>query len=107
MSSESPFSIVIIGGGFCGVMTVVNLLSKLKTKATITLINKAYPIARGIAYNTYSDLHLLNVEARNMSAFADKPNDFLDWCSKQTEIPTKKEDLPLAYLPRNIYGRYF
>ena len=106
MHPDSNFSVVIIGGGFCGVMTFVNLLEKLNRKASITIINKSYPLARGVAYKTYSDRHLLNVEARNMSAFHDQPDHFLDWCYLQKDININKEELPFSYLPRNIYGRY-
>jgi len=104
--TNSSLSIVIVGGGFCGVMALVNLLQKTKKEATITLINKGYPLARGIAYKTYSDKHLLNVEARNLSAFPDQPDHFVEWCYRQNDISVNKEDLPKTYLPRNFFGRY-
>ena len=104
--TDSTFSVVIVGGGFCGVMTLVNLISKTKKEAFFALIHKGHPFAKGIAYQTYSNLHLLNVEVRNMSAFPDQPDHFLDWCLKQNDITIHVEDLPFSYLPRNIYGRY-
>ena len=76
MRSDAHFSVVIIGGGFCGVLTMINLIEKSTGKTSITIINKGYPLARGVAYKTYSEKHLLNVEARNMSAFPDKPDHF-------------------------------
>ncbi len=106
MNVETTFSTVIIGGGFCGVMTVVNLINRADENISITLINKGYPIARGIAYKTYSDLHLLNVETRNMSAFHDQPDHFLKWCLNQKNIGFNKDELPFTYLPRNMFGRY-
>ena len=106
MQTDSTFSVVIAGGGFCGVMSLVNLIDQSKSKINITLINKGYPLARGIAYKTYSDLHLLNVETRNMSAFHDRPDHFLLWCLNQKNINFHKEELPFTYLPRNLYGIY-
>ena len=106
MQSDSTFSVVIAGGGFCGVMTLINLIDQSKNKINITLVNKGYPLARGIAYKTYSDLHLLNVETRNMSAFHDCPDHFLLWCLNHKNIDFQKEELPFTYLPRNLYGKY-
>ena len=106
MRSDADFSVVIIGGGFCGVLTMINLIEKSMGKTSITIINKGYPLARGVAYKTYSDKHLLNVEARNMSAFPDKPDHFVEWCLLQKDLEVSTEDLPFTYMPRNMYGRY-
>ena len=61
MISESGRHIVIIGGGFCGIMTAVNILIKAKESLTITLFNWGYAEGRGIAFKTYTDKHVLNV----------------------------------------------
>ena len=106
MNSDSTFSVVIVGGGFCGVMSLINIINKTDKMADITLINKGYPLARGVAYKTYSDLHLLNVETKNMSAFHDQSDHFLQWCLNQKDIHIGKEELPFTFLPRNVYGRY-
>ena len=87
-------------------MTLVNLIKMSDRKMSITIINKEYPLARGVAYKSYSDLHLLNVETKNMSAFHDEPDHFLKWCHNQKNINFNKDELPFTYLPRNIYGRY-
>src|SRR5689334_744883 len=70
-SSKSPLSFAIIGGGFCGVMTAVNLARLAKRALHLTIINGHRPTGRGIAYGTRRPEHLLNVAARNMSAFPD------------------------------------
>ena len=106
MSPNSPSSILIIGGGFCGVMTMVNLLKKAKSPIEITLFNASYPEGRGIAYSTYSDQHVLNVQTRNMSAFVDDPDHFLNWVKETASTNTSAEELPGTYLPRNLYGKY-
>jgi len=99
--------IAIIGGGFCGVITTVQLIKNATKSLKISLINSGYPLGRGIAYSTYSSTHALNVIAGNMSAFPDKPDDFIDWVHERGEY--KNIDKALLYrtfLPRNIYGEY-
>ena len=71
--------IVIIGGGFCGSVTAVNLARLTDAPLKVSVLNTRYPLARGIAYSTGRSEHLLNVVARNMSALADQPDHFLDW----------------------------
>jgi uncharacterized NAD(P)/FAD-binding protein YdhS len=97
----------IIGGGFSGVATAANLARLGSGPLKITIINSAYPLARGIAYSTRNGNHLLNVAARNMSALADQPNHFVDWLRTRTEFV----DEPFArlremFVPRRIYGDY-
>ncbi len=99
--------IAIIGGGFCGVMTTVHLLRSADTPLKITLINSGYPLGKGVAYSAYSKQHLLNVTAGNMSAFPDKPADFVDWIhNKEGYTQVDKSLLSKTYLPRYLYGEY-
>lgn len=99
--------LAIIGGGFCGMMTVVHLLKKSKAPLHITVIHANNILATGIAYDTYTDAHVLNVQARNMSAFPDQPNHFVDWCLREESCRQYAPDeLPSLYLPRNLYGKY-
>lgn len=106
MTFTSGKNIVIIGGGFCGIMTAVNLLSKAKIPLSITLFNVGYPEGRGIAYKTYTDKHVLNVTCQNMSAFSDQPDHFLNWCKKNYESSEANDELAGKFLPRNLYGKY-
>jgi uncharacterized NAD(P)/FAD-binding protein YdhS len=100
-------TVAIVGGGFCGTLTAVNL-SRLSTEPLqILLINNRYPLGRGIAYGTPQREHLLNVVARNMSAFPDLPSHFVDWLRNRAEFAS----IPLAnlreeFVPRRIYGDY-
>jgi predicted metal-dependent enzyme (double-stranded beta helix superfamily) len=64
-------SVVVVGGGFCGAVTAVNLARLTDTPVNVTVVNAGHPIARGVAYGTRRPEHLLNVVARNMSALAD------------------------------------
>ncbi|MBL0104938.1 MAG: FAD/NAD(P)-binding protein, partial [Bacteroidetes bacterium] len=57
-------------------------------------------------YSTYSDQHVLNVQTRNMSAFVDDPDHFLNWV-KETASTTIRQELP-AHIACNFtrYGKY-
>lgn len=99
--------IVIIGGGFSGTVTAINLARLISVPIHIMIINKAAPACRGVAYSTRNGSHLLNVVARNMSALADQPNHFVEWLGTRFEYL----DEPVAALrerfaPRRVYGDY-
>jgi uncharacterized NAD(P)/FAD-binding protein YdhS len=99
--------IAIIGGGFCGIMTATHLLENAQPAIKITLINSGYPFAKGVAYSAYSDSHLLNIVAGKMSAYSDRPTDFVDWAHEKTQYSSvDKELLSHTFLPRKLYGEY-
>ncbi len=100
-------TIAIIGGGFSGTLTAVNLARLATRPLRVSVINSGHPAGRGVAYGTKRPEHLLNVAARNMSAFPDHPNHFLDWLRTRSEYA----DLPDVVLrevfaPRRVYGDY-
>ena len=95
-------TIVIIGAGFSGAMTAVNLLRLApKQPLRVVLINKSGRMARGIAYGTCSAEHVLNVPAGNMSALADDPDDFLRFCRWSDPGVS-----PSSFVSRRVYGTY-
>ncbi len=97
----------IIGGGFCGTLSLVQLLRQAKKPLHIILINKTYPLARGIAYSTDDEKHLLNVAAGKMSAFPEDPDHFINWIKNNKSLRhLVSEELHLAYVPRQVYGDY-
>jgi uncharacterized NAD(P)/FAD-binding protein YdhS len=99
--------IAIIGGGFSGVMTAVNLARLAHRPLQITIINQHRPTARGVAYGTRRAEHLLNVAARNMSAFPDLPDHLLQWLRTRCEYDTVPDiELRERFIPRQIYGDY-
>lgn len=97
----------IIGGGFTGTMTTVQLLDKSTEPCEIILINERENLNKGIAYNPYSDKHLLNVIAGKMSAYPNNPDHFLEWVMQKDEFKHKDKTLiSNSFLPRQIYGEY-
>ena len=71
-------TIAIIGGGFCGTVTAVNLARYADGPVRVVLINSRRPFGRGTAFGTTRPEHLLNVAVRNMSALPDHPSHFFD-----------------------------
>jgi uncharacterized NAD(P)/FAD-binding protein YdhS len=99
--------IAIVGGGFSGVMTAVNLARFSRKPLELTIINQQRALARGVAYGTRRPEHLLNVAARNMSAFPDLPDHFLQWLRTRCEYDAVPEaELRERFIPRMIYGDY-
>jgi uncharacterized NAD(P)/FAD-binding protein YdhS len=107
MTIFQPERIAIIGGGFSGAMTAVNLARLSRQPLQVTVINQRRPLARGVAYGTRRMEHLLNVAARNMSAFPDLPDHFLQWLRTRSEYDLMPDvELRERFIPRMIYGDY-
>ena len=99
-ASHSPPVIAVVGAGFSGVMTALHLLRRTRT-VKVVLIERRSPIGLGAAYATDDPAHRLNVRAGNMSAWPDRPDDFVAWL--------KDQDLdigPGGFATRGDYGRY-
>jgi uncharacterized NAD(P)/FAD-binding protein YdhS len=99
--------VVVIGGGFSGTVTAVNLARLTDAPLAVTVLNSGHPLGRGVAYGTRRPEHLLNVVARNMSALADQPDHFVEWLRTRSDFA----DVPLAelreqFIPRRVYGDY-
>jgi len=99
--------IAIIGAGFSGTMTAIQLIQKCFGPIKITLISDGETLNRGIAYSPYSKKHLLNVTSQGMSAFPDRPTHFLDWVMQHPEYRDDDRGLIAnSFLPRYLYGDY-
>lgn len=107
MTTSTAKRIAIVGGGFSGVMAAVNLARLGLPSERITLINHRRPTGRGVAYGTRRMEHLLNVSARNMSAFPDQPDHLVEWLRTRSEFDlTPDHELRERFIPRMIYGDY-
>lgn len=97
----------IIGGGFSGSLAAVNLIRLAQSPQKVVVINSGRPFGRGTAYGTTRREHLLNVAARNMSAFPDYPSHFFDWLRSRCEFDAMSDaELNETFIPRQIYGDY-
>jgi uncharacterized NAD(P)/FAD-binding protein YdhS len=107
MTNSHSETIAIIGGGFSGVMTGVNLARLTRHPLQLTLINQHRPKGRGVAFGSRRAEHLLNVAARNMSAFPDMPDHFVQWLRTRSDYDTVPDsELRERFIPRMIYGDY-
>lgn len=99
--------IAIVGGGFCGCVTLIQLVRQSDIPLEIILVNKDNPLIRGIAYSSYNPRHILNVIAAKMSAFPEDPDHFINWIKSKPEYSEyDNEELNDRFMPRVIYGRY-
>ncbi len=96
-------SFIVVGGGASGVLLAAQLLNSDDPALRVTLVDKSGTFGPGLAYSTCLDDHLLNVNARGMSAYPDKPDHFLVWLWRRSLISDR--DAPF-FAPRRFYGEY-
>jgi uncharacterized NAD(P)/FAD-binding protein YdhS len=106
MSKFDSQRIVIVGGGASGALMAAHLLRERSANPSVTIVEARAELGRGLAYSTGNPSHLLNVRAANMSAFADDPNHFTRWLSRQPDAPAAPEDAEFRFVSRGLYGRY-
>jgi uncharacterized NAD(P)/FAD-binding protein YdhS len=97
--STADIDVAIVGSGFSGTMVAVQL-ARMGVER-ITLFERAREFARGVAYGTSCNRHLLNVPAGLMSALPDEPDHFLNWL-RAREFDAQ----PSTFVPRRTYGEY-
>lgn len=100
-------TIAIVGGGFSGTLSAVNIVRLANEPLRVVIINSHHPLGRGIAYGTPRGEHVLNVAARNMSAFPDHPDHFLSWLRTRVDyVDIPDPQLREMFVPRPVYGDY-
>lgn len=95
---------VVVGGGFSGSMAAAQLLRRAAqagVKIHVAIAERRGTVGEGVAYGTQEIVHLLNVPAGRMSAWPDRPNDFVEWATSRYG-----KVRPDAFLPRKWYGEY-
>lgn len=98
-------TIGIIGAGFSGMMTAIHLLKKNDSLKVILFDPNSK--GQGIAYAPQSDAVLLNVNTAKMSAFANEPHHFLNWCKEKDPYKNISDELlGQSFMPRSLYGSY-
>ncbi len=102
---QHDFDIAIIGGGAGGVLTAIHALRLAEAGVRIALIEPSARLAQGVAYATTHAEHLLNVPARRMSAFDDRPDDFVDFLVDAAGEAARGA-LAVDYAERRRYGDY-
>jgi uncharacterized NAD(P)/FAD-binding protein YdhS len=98
--------VAVIGAGFSGTLLALHLLRRCPPDVGVRLIERVPQFGRGPAYATGNPSHLLNVPAGRMSAFHDRPADFLEWLRAQPENGLCPDASPGTFAPRRLYGAY-
>lgn len=93
-------TVAVIGAGFSGLLTTLNLL-RMSPDISVQLIERRGVFGLGPAYATGNPKHLLNVRLSNMSAFPDQPRHLADWMAEQPAWFARDE-----FITRGDYGRY-
>jgi len=101
-SHSDSAELVVVGAGFSGTLTVVNLLRHAPpTGLRLSLVERRSRLGRGLAYHTWDDNLLLNVPAGNMSALPDDPGHFVAYL--RNIDPAFNAG---SFVSRRIYGDY-
>ena len=102
-ASSLPVKVItIVGAGYSGALTAVNILRQnLGVQVRVILVDRNTRPGRGLAYRTWDDNFLLNVPAGNMSALTDDPNHFVKFC--QDIDPAFNAG---TFASRRLYGDY-
>ena len=94
--------VAIIGGGAAAATLLSELLERESPQPLqLDWFTGGDTPARGVAYGTTSERHLLNVRAASMSMFAGKPRGFLDFMQRHDPSIAGTD-----FLPRRSYGDY-
>jgi uncharacterized NAD(P)/FAD-binding protein YdhS len=89
-------------------MAAIHLRALLPPGWIVHLVERSGRFARGPAYADSGVPHLLNVRARNMSAFADDPGHFERWLdgTGQRFVGEMIDTAAGRFATRRLYGRY-
>jgi uncharacterized NAD(P)/FAD-binding protein YdhS len=99
-------TIAVVGAGFSGTLLTLHLLRRCPPPTRLILAERNSQFGRGLAYATGNASHILNVPAGRMSAFHDRPSDFLEWLTSQPESETGTTVGPGTFAPRRQFGAY-
>jgi uncharacterized NAD(P)/FAD-binding protein YdhS len=97
--SGGPGRVAVIGGGAAGVLAALHLLEAPGGPA-VAVVEPARELGSGIAYRTRHPLHLLNVPAGRLSAYPDRPDDFVSW------LDGAGSGAAGGFVPRRLFGEY-
>lgn len=100
--SAQKCTVAVIGGGFTGATLAAQLVRRTDPSFSVIVIEKSGLPGRGLAYGTECNSHLLNVPAKDMSAFSEDREHFLRWAKSNYDWDVE----PCSFLPRKEYGRY-
>ncbi|WP_204163449.1 FAD/NAD(P)-binding protein [Nocardioides gilvus] len=95
---------MIVGAGAAGALTALHLTREASRRATpleIVLVDPSDRWARGTAFGTTDEQHLLNVPAAGMSALPQDPSHFVSWRRRRGQSGDA-----YSFAPRREFARY-
>ncbi len=103
-----PSRLVVIGGGFTGVMAVVHAIRSSTGPLAVTIVEPARELGRGAAYGTDDPVHRINVPSARMGVFEADPEGATRWLFDKGHLPDSgSEDASgRFYVPRHLYGAF-
>lgn len=105
-----PRRIVIIGGGFSGVVAARSLIQAIKGDLSLRILEPRAKLGGGVAYSTQEPGHFLNGPASVFSIDPEDPSDFVKWFEAHVRADRIEaqiwRDGEIAFVPRALYGRY-
>ena len=100
-TKPSNLPVAVIGGGFTGTLTAIHLSRRMWDTPIILFEENGNP-GPGLAYGISDHNACLNIPAGKMSAFADRPEHFLEYARREYCAVAKAGD----FLPRHVFGAY-
>lgn len=102
----TTFTIAVVGAGFSGSMVSLHLSRLCPPHVRVVLIERADAPGPGMAYGTDNPSHVLNVPAGRMSAFQNRPTDFLEWLARRFAAEGKPAPSAGSFVARRLFGEY-
>lgn len=98
-------SVAIVGAGAAGTLTAAQLARQAVATGRplhLLLVDPQPDTGRGVAYSTHDPRHRLNVSAGRISAWPDRPDDFVEWLEHHAHEYAD----PATFAPRGLFGSY-
>jgi DNA-binding SARP family transcriptional activator len=104
----AEFNLGIIGGGAAAVSLLDALSRRTSHRLNVTLFESAKHVGPGRAYQSDSEVALLNRQAGLMSLRHGNPGHFLHWINHQllSDYQRFQPADKNAFLPRRLFGKY-
>jgi uncharacterized NAD(P)/FAD-binding protein YdhS len=101
--------VVIVGGGYSGAATAVQLARALRDAVSITIVEPEWEVGRGLAYSTLDPDHRLNGPLDNHVVDPAAPDEMERWCEANRILHRDVEAVAsngVTYLRRWDFGTF-